>query len=112
MGLVGGVLQPVYTGSCNVLMSPASFIQKPIRWLRAITNYRAGTSGGPNFAYDLCTRRISEMWPSLIFRHGKSRLTELNRFSPRYSIVSPKHSLLSDFDAKRFIPVTGWPKPR
>ncbi len=33
-------------------MSPASFLQRPMRWLRAISRYRATTSGGPNFAYD------------------------------------------------------------
>ena len=58
MGLVGGILQPIFIGRPNVLMSPMSFLQKPIRWLRAISRYRASTSGGPNFAYDLCVRKI------------------------------------------------------
>ncbi|MBP5975408.1 AMP-binding protein [Brasilonema sp. CT11] len=59
MGLIGGVLQPVY-GSCSVtLMSPESFLQKPFRWLKAISDYQATTSGGPNFAYDLCVDKIS-----------------------------------------------------
>lgn len=59
MGLVGGILQPVFLGRPNVLMSPMAFLQKPIRWLRAISKYRASTSGGPNFAFDLCVRKIS-----------------------------------------------------
>lgn len=59
MGLVGGILQPVFIGRPNVLMSPMAFLQKPLRWLRAITKYSATTSGGPNFAYDLCVRKIS-----------------------------------------------------
>ncbi|MEO0853501.1 MAG: AMP-binding protein, partial [Cyanobacteria bacterium J06648_11] len=59
MGLIGGILQPVYLGISTVLMSPESFLQKPLRWLQAISKYRASTSGGPNFAYDLCVRRIS-----------------------------------------------------
>ncbi|WP_404788822.1 AMP-binding protein [Altericista sp. CCNU0014] len=58
MGLIGGVLQPLYVGRPMVLMSPTAFIQKPIRWLQAISRYRASTSGGPNFAYDLCIQKI------------------------------------------------------
>ncbi|MEM7585039.1 MAG: amino acid adenylation domain-containing protein, partial [Acidobacteriota bacterium] len=60
MGLIGGVLQPLYLGASCVLMSPAGFLRRPSRWLKAISRYRATTSGGPNFAYDLCTDRISE----------------------------------------------------
>ncbi len=59
MGLIGGILQPVYLGRPNVLMSPMSFLQKPYRWLAAITRFKATTSGGPNFAYDLCVRKIT-----------------------------------------------------
>ncbi len=58
MGLIGNVLQPFYLGIPCVLMSPVHFLQKPIRWLRAISRYKATTSGGPNFAYDLCLRKI------------------------------------------------------
>ncbi|WP_416676129.1 fatty acyl-AMP ligase [Egbenema bharatensis] len=59
MGLVGGVLQSVYAGFPVTLMSPLVFLQSPIRWLRAISHYRATTSGGPNFAYDFCVRKIT-----------------------------------------------------
>ncbi|MCC7086765.1 MAG: aminotransferase class I/II-fold pyridoxal phosphate-dependent enzyme [Pirellulales bacterium] len=59
MGLIGGILQPMYYGRPNVLMSPMSFLQRPLRWLQAITKYKGTVSGGPNFAYDLCIRRIS-----------------------------------------------------
>ena len=58
MGLIEGVLEPAYAGYPAYLMAPATFLQRPIRWLRAITKYRATNSGGPNFAYDLCTRKI------------------------------------------------------
>jgi acyl-CoA synthetase (AMP-forming)/AMP-acid ligase II len=58
MGLIGGILQPLYVGASTVLMSPVDFLQKPIRWLQAISHYRATTSGGPNFAYDLCASKI------------------------------------------------------
>ena len=59
MGLIGGIVQPVYAGADVILMSPVHFIQKPLRWLMAISRYRATTSGGPNFAYDLCVRKIT-----------------------------------------------------
>ena len=60
MGLVGGVLKPLFYGRPNVLMSPMAFLQKPVRWLRAMTQYRATISGGPNFAYDLCSQKITD----------------------------------------------------
>jgi acyl-CoA synthetase (AMP-forming)/AMP-acid ligase II/acyl carrier protein len=60
MGLGGGILQPLYGGGTVVLMAPAAFLQRPVRWLRAISEYKAATSGGPNFAYELCARSISE----------------------------------------------------
>ena len=60
MGLVGGVLVPVFTGATNVSLSPATFLQSPITWLAAISKYRATISGGPNFAYDLCIRKITD----------------------------------------------------
>jgi len=59
MGLIGGILQPLYVGRPNVLMSPMTFLQKPFRWLSAISRYQGTTSGGPNFAYDLCVEKIS-----------------------------------------------------
>lgn len=58
MGLIGNVLHPIYMGIPSTLMSPVAFLQKPIRWLEAISEFKATTSGGPNFAYDLCTRRV------------------------------------------------------
>lgn len=57
MGLIGGLLQPLFTGTFTVLMPPMKFVQKPIRWLRAISRFRPHTSGAPNFAYDLCISR-------------------------------------------------------
>lgn len=60
MGLIGGILQPLYVGSTVTLLSPLSFLQKPVRWLQTISNKRADISGGPNFAYDLCVRKITD----------------------------------------------------
>jgi acyl-coenzyme A synthetase/AMP-(fatty) acid ligase len=59
MGLIEGVLAPAYAGYPAYLMAPATFLQRPLRWLRAITKYRATNSGGPNFAYDLCARKVN-----------------------------------------------------
>lgn len=59
MGLIGNVLQPLYLGRPCILMSPVDFLQRPLRWLQAISHFQATTSGGPNFAYDLCVRKIT-----------------------------------------------------
>ncbi|GAB1543388.1 hypothetical protein NUACC21_60620 [Scytonema sp. NUACC21] len=58
-GLVYGIIQPVHQGCPCVVMAPTSFIQQPIRWLQAISRYRATHSGAPNFAYELCTSKIT-----------------------------------------------------
>jgi acyl-CoA synthetase (AMP-forming)/AMP-acid ligase II/acyl carrier protein len=57
MGLIGGVLTPLYMGGRSVLMSPTAFLQRPMRWLEAIHEYKATISGAPNFAYDFVARR-------------------------------------------------------
>jgi FkbH-like protein len=54
MGLIGGLLQPLYAGIGCVWLSPAAFLASPLAWLRAISQHRATTSGGPNFAYESC----------------------------------------------------------
>lgn len=66
MGFMVGVLQPLYAGVQVVLMSPVTFLQHPIQWLRAISHYRGTTSGGPNFAYELCAHKIAEEQLSLL----------------------------------------------
>ncbi|HTB80149.1 MAG TPA: beta-ketoacyl synthase N-terminal-like domain-containing protein, partial [Opitutaceae bacterium] len=58
MGLIGGILQPLYAGFPVVLMAPNAFLQRPLNWLQAISRHRATTSGGPSFAYKLCVERI------------------------------------------------------
>lgn len=60
MGLIGGVLESLWAGGMSVLMAPSMFLQRPERWLRAISDYGACVSGGPNFAYDLCVRKIDK----------------------------------------------------
>lgn len=58
MGLIGGILESLYVGGTTILMSPLSFLQRPQRWLEAISEHRAVVSGGPNFAFELCVRKI------------------------------------------------------
>ena len=60
MGIIGPMLQAVYTGASAILMPPMAFLQKPYRWLKAISDFGAYVAGGPNFAYDLCARRITD----------------------------------------------------
>lgn len=60
MGLVGGILNPLFVGYPITLLAPLLFIQKPLRWLELITRYRITASGGPNFGYQACVDRIQD----------------------------------------------------
>jgi acyl-CoA synthetase (AMP-forming)/AMP-acid ligase II len=60
MGLIAAMLQAMYAGMGCVLLSPIHFIKRPVRWLQAITTYRASYSGAPNFAYELCARKVTK----------------------------------------------------
>ena len=59
MGLIGGVLQPLYGGALTMLMAPVAFLQSPFRWLQAISRYQTTINGGPNFAYEFCVEKIT-----------------------------------------------------
>ncbi len=59
MGLIGKVLVPLWLGSATVFVSPLGFLQQPYRWLAAISRHRAVVSAAPNFAYDLCVRKVT-----------------------------------------------------
>ncbi len=94
MGLIGNVLQPLYLGTTAILMSPLAFLEKPIRWLQAISRYRASTSGGPNFAYELCVRKITpeqkqsldlSCWTLAFNGSEPVRLATLKRFFNAFS---------------------------
>jgi acyl-CoA synthetase (AMP-forming)/AMP-acid ligase II len=60
MGLIGGILQPAFSGFPMWLMAPAAFLQRPARWVEAISRFRATHSAGPDFAYALCARRVTD----------------------------------------------------
>jgi acyl-CoA synthetase (AMP-forming)/AMP-acid ligase II len=59
MGLIGGIIKPLFVGFPVVILSPYAFLQQPYRWLQTITKVRATVTGGPNFAYDLCVRKVT-----------------------------------------------------
>ncbi len=80
MGLIGGVLQPIFAGFPVTLMSPLTFLQRPFRWLEAIAKTGSTVSGGPNFAYDLCVRKITP--------EQRSRL-DLSRWDIAFSGAEP-----------------------
>ena len=80
MGLIGGCFATMYWGFPVVLMSPLAFLARPSQWLRAIHRHRGTISGGPNFSYELCPRRIPEHeLKGSICRRGASRSTAPSR---------------------------------
>ncbi len=96
MGLIGGVLAPLFLGIPSVVMSPMTFLQKPFRWLKTITKYKAAISGGPNFAYDLCTQKISDeqldeldltSWKLAFNGAEPIRRSTLDEFAERFCVV-------------------------
>jgi len=60
LGLIEGVLQPLYSGVPAVLLPPRAFFQRPVRWLEAISAHGATISGAPDFAYELCARTVTD----------------------------------------------------
>jgi acyl-CoA synthetase (AMP-forming)/AMP-acid ligase II len=76
MGLIGGVMQPLFAGLPAVLMSPIALAQNPFLWLQALSKYQITTSGGPNFAYDLLCQKITdEQRASLDLSHWEVAFT-------------------------------------
>jgi acyl-CoA synthetase (AMP-forming)/AMP-acid ligase II len=108
MGLIEGVLQPVFSGTPGYLMSPAAFLQRPLRWLSAISRLRATRSGGPNFAYDLAVSRVAA--------HERG-LLDLSCWKAAYNGAEPvRHDTMrafadafheAGFDASAFRPCYG-----
>lgn len=103
MGLIGSLLQPLYVGGRCILASPLSFLQRPVRWLRAISDYRATTSGAPNFAYELCARQITvescatldlSSWTLAFCGSEPVRPASMQRFASRFAQSGFKASAL------------------
>jgi len=110
MGLIDSIIQPIYTGFLGVLMSPAVFLQKPIRWLEAISRYRATHCGGPNQGYELCVSKISKAqinkaqidlscWQSAYTGAEPIRRSTLAQFASKFQSIG--------FQSKFFYPCYG-----
>lgn len=96
MGLIGGLLQPFHRGIPAVLMTPRFFIERPVRWLEAISRHRATVSGAPDFAFRLCVERV---------RDAQMRELDLSSWRIAFSGAEPvRHETTRTF-IERFAPV-------
>ena len=95
MGLVGGVLQPVFSGLPIVMMSPTAFVQRPVRWLHMISKHRVTISGGPNFAYQWCVDKI---------RDEDLDGIDLSSWTVAFNGAEPVRAQTLDAFSKRFAP--------
>ncbi len=108
MGLIGGILQPLYGGFPVFLMSPLDFLQKPYRWLKAISQFKGTTSGGPNFAYDLCVRKItSEQKKTLDLSHWELAFSGAEPVNPDTMRKFAKYFRECGFGENAFYPCYG-----
>lgn len=95
MGLIGGLLQPIHRGAPLVLMTPRFFLERPQRWLEAVTRHRATVTGGPDFAFRLCLERIKE---------AQLEALDLSSWRIAYTGAEPvRHDTLQEF-GERFAP--------
>ncbi|MEE2729720.1 MAG: beta-ketoacyl synthase N-terminal-like domain-containing protein [Pseudomonadota bacterium] len=108
MGLIGNLLGCLFNGMTVVLMSPLSFLKSPYRWLQAISEFRGTHSGGPNFSYELCVKRITEAqldtldlssWELAYNGAEPIRASTLERFANTFARCG--------FDAAAFTPLYG-----
>ncbi|PRD26217.1 UNVERIFIED_CONTAM: lgrB [Trichonephila clavipes] len=108
MGLIGGLLQPIFSGIPCVLMSPQYFLARPLRWLEAVSRYGGTISGGPDFAYRLCGERVAESalqrldlsrWRVAFSGSEPIRQDSLERFAEKFAA--------SRFDASSFFACYG-----
>jgi acyl-CoA synthetase (AMP-forming)/AMP-acid ligase II len=95
MGLIGGLLQPVYSGIPFTLMPHMMFLQRPFRWLQTISRFHATISGGPNFAYELCIRKI---------KPEQRKLLDLSSWEIAFNGAEPVHHKTLDQFAEYFAP--------
>jgi len=108
MGLILNVLAALYAGASTILMSPVSFLQRPLTWLRAISDFKADVAGGPNFSFDHCVARFQDKqmegidlssWKLAFNAAEPVRAKSLQRFSETFAPYG--------FDAHAFYPCYG-----
>jgi 1-acyl-sn-glycerol-3-phosphate acyltransferase len=94
MGLIGVWLTPLYAGVPVVVMSPLAFLSRPVRWLWAIHRHRGTVSPAPNFAYELCVRKIADndlqgldlsSWRAALNGAEPVHASTLERFAARFA---------------------------
>lgn len=94
MGLIGGILLPIFHGVETVIISPADFVRNPLLWLRCIDHYNGSSNGAPNFGYELCVRRIQDAdcvgldlssWKVAVAGAEPVRATTLRRFEEKFA---------------------------
>lgn len=95
MGLVGGILNPLFCGVTQNMMSPVSFLTYPIRWLKAISKHRVEITGGPNFAYAWCAAKIKE---------SQCKGLDLSTWKVAFNGAEPVRSDVMDMFTERFAP--------
>ncbi len=108
MGLIGGVLTPIYAGAQVALMSPLTFLKRPFVWLKTISQQRAQVSGGPNFCYEYAARKVTDAqieqldlssWQVAFNGAEPIQAGAMQRFAQRFQSCG--------FDAKEFLPCYG-----
>ncbi|MCG5236756.1 non-ribosomal peptide synthetase [Xanthobacter oligotrophicus] len=96
MGLIGGLLQPLFNGGACILMSPRHFLARPVRWLEALSRFRSEVSGGPDFAYRMCVERIDP---------AQAEGLDLSSWKVAYSGSEPVRASTMEAFAARFAPL-------
>jgi len=108
MGLIGGILAPIYAGMQVHLLDTMAFLRRPVRWLEMISERRASFTGGPNFAYDLCARKVTDdeiarldlsSWKAAFSGAEPVRARTMRAFARRFEACH--------FDATAFCPCYG-----
>jgi amino acid adenylation domain-containing protein len=101
LGLVTGILLPVAVGLESTILSPSAFLRRPHAWLKAISRFRGTASGAPNFAYELCVRRIPaaqrealdlRTWRIAITGAERVRAGTLDRFADAFAVAGFRRS--------------------
>jgi acyl-CoA synthetase (AMP-forming)/AMP-acid ligase II len=94
MGLIDGILEPMFTGYTAHLMSPSHFVKNPLKWLELISKYHVTHSGGPNFGYDHCVDAINRLDTSIAL--------DLSSWTSAYNGAEPIHLATMDAFSKSF----------
>jgi len=107
MGLIGMIIQTIYSGCRQILMSPHAFVEEPIRWLRVMNHLKMG-SGAPNFGYHLCIEKIrNDQLSDLDLSHWNLAFTgsepiqveTMNKFAEKFAVCG--------FNKNAFLPCYG-----